>query len=543
MSVTADEEPDDDLNTMFNRLNHRGGEDRIDTAHVDELVWEVNAARASTPQKKGATRSVDHPSLIQAYDNEWEYWAPIFQKEIDQIERFKSRRQVCFEDIPKGEPIIPFLVDLKRIWLPSGELKKGKCRILVNGVLQDDDGKEHFSPTPSYQMLMLLIAIATLLDLEISGDDVVGAFLMTPLAKPEYGVLPPLFTDQRGNRVYWELLSGFYGRKSASEEFWNFISGILVAAGYKRVASNACAFYKSRDKDFFFSVLYVDNAYSIATDPAMRKEFEDILKGHFEMTHEDDADTILGMSVQHLEDGGRMLTMPKAIDEVLRACFGEEWFKGELTPMSTTFDDAEANRSPRLSPERVSWLRGVLGQLGFIIYSRPCISFAQNKLSTRVNASTEYDEKSVKRVARFLALTQHLGVTFHPLKQTNSRSQALLLRTYADAAYAVHPDGRSHAGLCASLGDNGSGMFFVKSGKIKTVCDSSTGAEIEAQHRMTQWTIWITEFLDLVEIQYRKPVPLEGDNNSAQQVCTEYCGLTKRLRHMLVKINFVMERV
>jgi len=257
------------------------------------------------------------------------------------------------------------------------------------------------------------VALATLLGLEIRDRDVDDAFLNTPLETPEYGVMPEPFHDQRGGRVYCELHSAFYGSKKAMELFGAYFASIVLSGGFKRIAADSCAFFKTRGKDFFLCVVYVDNCFSIATDPALHKEFEDTLRKHLRTTAVDDAQNILGMTVTRTTGGGRMLRTPKMIDDAMRACFGETSFKGALTPMSTSFNDSDADASPKLSAEGQTWMRGVLGTLGFVIHARPCIMFAHNKLSTRMHAPTDCDAEAARRIVRFLAFTQTLGVTFH----------------------------------------------------------------------------------------------------------------------------------
>ena len=122
-------------------------------------------------------------------------------------------------------------------------------------------------------------------------------------------------------------------------------------------------------------------------------------------------------------------------------------------------------------------------------------------------------------------------------------ADGIRMTTYADASYNCHSDSRSHYGICASMGGEGSGRIMAKSGKIATVCDSSAAAEISAYHKATQFTMWAKDFFSVIGRKVRHPVPMHGDSASGQAVCTKPTGTTKKLRHMLMRINFIMEQV
>ena len=60
-----------------------------------------------------------------------------------------------------------------------------------------------------------------------------------------------------------------------------------------------------------------------------------------------------------------------------------------------------------------------------------------------------------------------------------SGCSTIQLNVYVDAAYAVHPDSKSHTGIYVTLGTNG-GPILVKSYKQRMVTTSSTEAELLA---------------------------------------------------------------
>ena len=66
------------------------------------------------------------------------------------------------------------------------------------------------------------------------------------------------------------------------------------------------------------------------------------------------------------------------------------------------------------------------------------------------------------------------------------------LTTWVDAAYAVHPDMRSHTGGAMSMG---TGAFICKSTKQKLNTKSSTKAKVVGARNFLPATIWARMFL------------------------------------------------
>ena len=66
------------------------------------------------------------------------------------------------------------------------------------------------------------------------------------------------------------------------------------------------------------------------------------------------------------------------------------------------------------------------------------------------------------------------------------------LETWVDAAYAVHPDMRSHTGGTMSFG---TGVIHTKSSKQKLNTKSSTEAELVGVSKYLPYHIWLVNFL------------------------------------------------
>jgi hypothetical protein len=134
----------------------------------------------------------------------------------------------------------------------------------------------------------------------------------------------------------------------------------------------------------------------------------------------------------------------------------------------------------------------LLGSLIFIIKTRPDISYAVNRLATRAQHATEKDFQSLLRVVSYLNGTKHLGIRF---KSKHDAATATRLYCWVDAAYAGHPESKSHTGYCFSLGNPFNGMFYSRSFKQSNVTLSSTESENSAAVEAAKEIMWFRQLL------------------------------------------------
>ena len=109
------------------------------------------------------------------------------------------------------------------------------------------------------------------------------------------------------------------------------------------------------------------------------------------------------------------------------------------------------------------------------------------------------------------------------------------LRGYADAAYNITNDGRSHYGYVITLGHT---CISTKGGRIKTVVRSSTEAEISAVNEIASDILWCRDVL--TELGYpQDQIPIMEDNQSCiTMLQTEPRNFHSKSRHVRVKWAF-----
>jgi hypothetical protein len=117
--------------------------------------------------------------------------------------------------------------------------------------------------------------------------------------------------------------------------------------------------------------------------------------------------------------------------------------------------------------------------------SRPDLCPAIANLTARVKCSTESDWDKLPRMMKYLKQTAQDHLTL-------SSDDTKTVRWYVDAAFAVHPDFRSHTGAVMSLGG---GAITSISRKQSLSKRSSTEAELVAADDAAGPMLWSKQFL------------------------------------------------
>ena len=105
------------------------------------------------------------------------------------------------------------------------------------------------------------------------------------------------------------------------------------------------------------------------------------------------------------------------------------------------------------------------------------------------------------------------------------------MHTSIDTSFAVHPDNRSHAGVCATLG---TGMFYCKSTAQKCPT-SSCQSDLIALSKGLHGGLWTASFLE-AQGYNREPVSVYQNNQSTIKYVENGRSDTELTRH--IKIDY-----
>ncbi len=109
---------------------------------------------------------------------------------------------------------------------------------------------------------------------------------------------------------------------------------------------------------------------------------------------------------------------------------------------------------------------------------------------------------------------------------------------HVDASFGCHENGKSHTGVCISVGE---GPIFVRSVKQKIVTKSSTEAELVALSDEAGLLFHIEDF---VKSQgYTCEIEVGQDNQSTIAMITSSVKESMRTRHIKVRYFWLRERI
>jgi len=164
--------------------------------------------------------------------------------------------------------------------------------------------------------------------------------------------------------------------------------------------------------------------------------------------------------------------------------------------------------------------------------ARPDIETAISCLCTRVKAPTVGDRGKLKRLLQFLNQT----LDDRKIIGMDNLSE---LYTWIDAAYAVHPDMKSHTGGTMSFG---LGLLHCRSGKQKLNTKSLTELEVVGTSDYVPYNFYLKNFIE-AQGQVLKKNVIYQDNQSAMKM--EKNGrnsCTWNSRHINIRYFFVKDR-
>ena len=154
-------------------------------------------------------------------------------------------------------------------------------------------------------------------------------------------------------------------------------------------------------------------------------------------------------------------------------------------------------------------------------------------LSTRVKAPTDQDWKKLVRLMSFLKTTKNDVLT---LEADDEQSNEY----WIDAAFAVHPDYKSHTGAMQSLGK---GAVSSISSKQKVNSRSSTEAELIGIDDVISKVLWSKRFIEAQGFPLKATIIYRDNTSSMKLEENGQASASKRTRHFNIKYFYVTDLV
>ena len=553
VAVTSGEESGEGPESFRRRVGHdeAGSDSGAEEREYEYVVsccgpWDVKSAVVRAAKH---AFSDDMPTITKALKSDRAAeWIEAIEKEVQNLVSHNTGTEVRREEVPRGAQILPIKVVLKLKRDTEGLPTKFKARLCVLGNLKFKSLSVVFSPTANEKSLKFLLALATALGLWMSSIDVYGAFLYPDMTEEVFVRIPESITG--GQEILWRLNKTMYGLDLSPRAYYDHVSAHLLKGGYNRCSNDPCLFWKrlgSADggaTQFLLTVVHVDDFAVAATDFALIEEFIAYMETVYTVSVTREVEHFVGIHVSDLGNGRRGLSQPGLLKKLFeRYPAVKQLTSYPQVPMSTLFSDEVQDDSPRCNSHDYMEL---LGSLMYLEKTRADIAFAVNRLAMRTQKATEKDYRSLLRVLAYLYVTRGKEVVLKPCRELSASRICCLvapLEAWCDASYAIHPDGRSHSGYGFRLAGTGSGLFYARSTKQTNVALSSTEAELNAAVECVKDVVWFRELRAEIGMSELEPTAIYVDNASLITLATSYSGNHKRVKHFLVRLNYLIDLV
>ena len=172
---------------------------------------------------------------------------------------------------------------------PDGTVNKYKARLVVQGFRQiyGLDYDETFAPVARYESLKLVLAIATIKDMEVHQMDVCTAFLNGILDDDTeiYMKRPEGFLKEKhhGDKRVCRLLKSLYGLKQAGRVWYLLLHDFLTRHNFTRCHKEYCIYIQRDGDNVTIIVVYVDDLTIASSCMSQMQKLKDALSSEFKM--------------------------------------------------------------------------------------------------------------------------------------------------------------------------------------------------------------------------------------------------------------------
>jgi hypothetical protein len=504
-------------------------------ATVRRLLLQLRNIRKHANSKINRQRHPDSPSVRQALMSENKNdWLEAIRLEIESLQTMGTW-ELC-TNIPPGTHILPCHLVLRQKRKPDGSLDKKKARLVAGGHLQTEDQyTETSSPTARSLSMKLLLQIAVTNSLHLRSFDVKSAFLQADIDRDIYVRLPD-HCDKYSGRIV-KLRKSLYGLKQAGRLFNEHLNTCLLQYGLTSCPGDPC-FYTYTDPNtssYLLLTVHVDDLLVASNDDKLIDSLYEHLIHTYTDVSNTDASSHLGISINRNPlDGSITLTQHGLIDSILEITgYNPTNCPHVDSPYILTTTPLPPN-TPTPTPTQ---LKQFIGKANYLCHSKPELTFSLSHLASHAHNPTPRDWLIIRRIAAYAWTTRNLGLTFRP-------EGDISLFGYADASFAIHPDGKSHSGVLFCT-NSSSGPIYARSRKQSITTLSSTEAEFDALTDATTVAIAIQRILDY--LGYTKPstspsVRIYEDNLSTIAL-TKSDGSWNRTKHFATRYNYCRDAV
>jgi hypothetical protein len=413
--------------------------------------------------------------------------------------------------------------------------------------------EEVSNPTVNTESTLLIAVIEAEEERDIATCDIPNAFIQTHMEDKDQdgnrtiikirGVLVDVLCDidpkykeyveiENEKKILYVLVTkGMYGLLASAMLFYRRFTKDLTEFGFKINPYDPCVANKQVDGEQMTVSWHVDDLKVSHVNKMYIDDFITWIKqaygsiGEVKTTrgkiHE-----YLGMKLDYSVKRQVIIDMVDYVNKMITE-FPDKDLKGVRVTSPWNENLFKVNEaSPLLSKEMAEQFHKSTAQGLFLCKrGRPDISPVISYLTTRVRNANQDDWMKLTKMMKFLKQTRKDKLT---LKADGSRN----LKWHIDAAFAIHPDFKSHTGAIMTMG---SGAITSISRKQKINTRSSTAAEIVALDDVIGSILWTKRFFEAQGYRDTKSIILQDNMSVILMENNGRKSTSKRSRHFNIR--------
>ena len=449
------------------------------------------------------------------------------------------------------------------IFLTEKRDKRVKARMCANGSTQRayTPKEEATSPTAATESILLTGVIEAKQNRDIMTLDVPNAFVQTTVPQGEgderiimkiKGQLvdillelhPETYADYvvyegKSKVLYVKMVKALYGMIKASILYYNKFRTDIEGIGYKVNPYDPCVANKMINGKQHTITWHVDDVKSSHVDPKVNDAFHawcEKMYGSDEIGHvttvRGKVHDYLAMNLDYSEKNKLKVDMEYYIDNMIEE-FPFQLDKQSKTPWNDKLFKVNETVKNLDEKRKAIFHTFVMKAMFLCKRARPDIEPAVSFLSTRTTKPDESDWLKLLRMMSFLKATRDDILTLEA-------SDHQILRWYVDAAFAVHPDMKSHTGITFTLGK---GAIISGSTKQKVNSRSSTEAEMNAVDEKLSKIIRTKKFLENQGFKIKLNIIFQDNTSTIKLQENGKVSSGKRTRHFDIKLFYITDLI
>jgi len=467
-----------------------------------------------------------------------------WQKAMDtELEALCQTSTWTLMPLPPGRKAISCKWILRRKLNSDGSVARYKARLVARGFSQVEglDYSETFSPVLRMSSFRVLMALTAALNLEVHHMDVQTAFLHGDLPEEIYMKQPPFRHSTTHPLHVCHLHRSLYGLKQSPRLWYHRFNSFMLSSGYTRLTIEPNIYIRHTSHHFLIVALYVDDIPLIASDLTLLQKAKFELSSVFRMTDLGPLTYFLGIQVTRDRTLGTVtLSQSKFVTEILEK-YGMSNCKPVNTPLPVShklsLSDCPTAPADRDYMTQFPYCQ-VLGSIRYLVTStRPDLCFAAGFLSRFMQNPGLPHWKALKRLLRYLAFSQNVGLMF---SSHQSLSQLTALLGWSDSDWGGNVDTRrSTAGFVFLLAG---AVVTWQAKKQNSVTLSTAEAEYVGVALATKEGIWLQMLISELNVTSRPKLKIFCDNMSCITLASNPRH-SERTKHVDLKYHFIRELI